>query len=268
MATPYESIEVRIKNILSKERDMRVRTNKGVRFAVLALTAVLCGLVGVSSQFRVFGQASYSADAKPIMVDIKNVGTDLKMEMLQGSKLFLRAPETNKLFESSPIVINDNQGSCEFAEPITPGSHKLMMNMFAISSDVVIPETPYPALPLHITIAPGRVSVFADLVLRNEKVDAPQANPIQLDASNPPIVLSQAELEYPENARWAKISGVVKTEVVVNESGEVYEAKLLMGHPWFQRSALAAVLQWRYKPMLVNGHPQPFITTATLSFNY
>jgi protein TonB len=55
---------------------------------------------------------------------------------------------------------------------------------------------------------------------------------------------------------------------VVNEKGEVYEAKLLTGHPWFQKPALDAVVQWKFKPMVMNGEPRPFVTTAALNFEY
>jgi TonB family protein len=57
-------------------------------------------------------------------------------------------------------------------------------------------------------------------------------------------------------------------EVVVNEKGEVYEAKLLSGHPWFQQPALNAVVQWKFQPLIVNGGAKPFITTVAADFYY
>jgi hypothetical protein len=57
-------------------------------------------------------------------------------------------------------------------------------------------------------------------------------------------------------------------QVIVNEKGEVYEATALLGHPWFRQPALDAVVQRKFKPMLVNGEPKPFVTTVTLTFKY
>jgi TonB family protein len=269
MATPYESLELRIKNIVSKERDMRVKTNKGMISAIVVTAVLLCGLVGLGSQVKVFGvgQASSSGDAKPIVVDIKNIGTNFKMDLLQGSVLFLEGPDNNK-YQSSPILVDGDHGSCEFTQPIPQGQYKLVMTTFALRADVAIPPTPYPAVALHMNIAPGLISIYADLILRNEKADAPQTTPVRLDEFHQPVVQSRAELEYPPDARWARISGIVKVDAVVNENGQVYEAKLLMGHPWFQKPALTAVVQWKFQPILVNGEPKPFLTPITLSFKY
>jgi TonB family protein len=142
------------------------------------------------------------------------------------------------------------------------------MSIFALRKDLEIPPTPYPTLTLNLNILPGGISIYADLILRNEYAGAPQTNPIRLDASNRPVVLSRVELEYPPEAKWARISGTVRVEVVVNEKGEVYEAKLLSGDPWFQQPALNAVVQWKFQPMLVNGEQKPFVTTVGVNFNF
>jgi TonB family protein len=269
MATPYESLETRIRNIVSKERDMRVKTNRGMMSALVVTTFLLVGLVGVGSRVQVFGigQASSFEYAKPIVVDIKSTSTDFNMDLLQGTVLVLEAPDTTR-YQSSPILIEGTQGNCEFSELIPPGKYTLLMSLFALRNDVAIPSTPHPAVTLHLNIGPGRISIYADLILRNEYADAPQTDPIQLESSNAPAVLSRVELEYPPDAKPAKLSGSVKVEVVVNEKGEVYEAKLLSGHPWFQQPALNAVVQWKFQPLIVNGGAKPFITTVAADFYY
>ena len=49
--------------------------------------------------------------------------------------------------------------------------------------------------------------------------------------------------------------------------GRVQEVKVLRGHPLFDEAALAAVRQWRYQPLLLNGIPMPFVATVTVQFN-
>ena len=43
--------------------------------------------------------------------------------------------------------------------------------------------------------------------------------------------------------------------------------KVLRGHPLFDESAMQAVKQWRYQPLLLNGEPTGFILTVTVNFN-
>jgi len=268
MATPYESLKTRIQNIVSKERDMRVKTDKGMVSAVVATAVLLCGLVGVGSQVKVFGvgQASSSGKAKPIVVSVKNLDANFDMGPLHGSVLTLEAVDNSK-YQSTPILINGNQGNCDFPDAIPPG-HYMLLSAFTYRRDVDIPPTPHEAATLHITIsAGGRIAIGADFILRNEDAAAPQTAPVQLDPSQTPVILSRVELEYPPDAKLAKISGTVKVEAIVNEKGEVYEGRLLMGHPWFQKPGLDAVLQWKFQPMLVNGQPKPFVTTVDLPFH-
>jgi hypothetical protein len=52
-----------------------------------------------------------------------------------------------------------------------------------------------------------------------------------------------------------------------NASGEVFEAKALVRHPWFRESALNAAVQWKFKPMLVNERLLPLITTVSVFFD-
>ena len=64
MATPYEALETRIKNIVSKERDMRVKTNRMTIVLVALATVLLCGLVVAGSPVEIFaaGQDSHATD--------------------------------------------------------------------------------------------------------------------------------------------------------------------------------------------------------------
>ncbi|MBN1569748.1 MAG: hypothetical protein JXA73_18025 [Acidobacteria bacterium] len=67
---------------------------------------------------------------------------------------------------------------------------------------------------------------------RNEKADRPLTAPIHLEASNPSMILSRVELEFSSESKEARTSGAVRVEMLVNEKGEVYEAKVLDGHPF------------------------------------
>jgi TonB family protein len=268
METPYESLKTRIKNIVSKERDMRVKTDKGMVSAVVLTALLMCGLVGIGSQVKLFGiaQATSSGDAKPIVVTIKNRRANFDMDSIKSSVLILEAVD-NRRYQSTPIVINGNEGSCEFPDPVPPGQYKIIYT-FTYRQDVTIPPTPHSAVSLNIYIDPQRVAAQAAIIQRNENAESPHTTPIRLDPSQLPVVLSRVELEYPPDAQFAKISGTVRAEVIVNEKGEVYEARLMMSHPWFVKPGLDAILQWKFQPLLVNGQPTPFVTTVNLDYKY
>jgi protein TonB len=82
-----------------------------------------------------------------------------------------------------------------------------------------------------------------------------------------PQPVTRIEPEYPPLAVRAKVQGVVILEATVAEDGAVTDVRLLRSaHPLLDRAAEAAVRQWRYSPVVLNGARVPFILTVTLSF--
>jgi len=66
----------------------------------------------------------------------------------------------------------------------------------------------------------------------------------------------------------AHLTGVVILEATVDQTGQVVNATILRSaNPLLDKEALIAVKQWRYAPLLLNGKPEAFILTVTLSFN-
>jgi protein TonB len=61
--------------------------------------------------------------------------------------------------------------------------------------------------------------------------------------------------EYPPLAREAHVSGTVVVEAVIDERGNLVEARVVSGHPLLVAAALKAVLQWKYEPTSLNGQP-------------
>lgn len=71
----------------------------------------------------------------------------------------------------------------------------------------------------------------------------------------PPRLLRRVEPDYPRLARQAHIEGTVVLEVVLGTNGRVETIAAKSGHPLLARSALAAVQQWVYEPLTLNGQP-------------
>jgi protein TonB len=72
--------------------------------------------------------------------------------------------------------------------------------------------------------------------------------------------------EYPPLARQAHVWGVVLVNAVIDEHGNVVQARALNGHPLLIPAALNAVLQWKYEPTLLNGTPVAVEMEVTVRF--
>jgi protein TonB len=73
--------------------------------------------------------------------------------------------------------------------------------------------------------------------------------------------------EYPELARQVHVSGTVVVEAVIDERGNVLQARVVSGHPLLVASALKAVLQWKYEPTSLNGQPVSVELQVQVHFN-
>jgi protein TonB len=82
-----------------------------------------------------------------------------------------------------------------------------------------------------------------------------------------PKLIRQVKPVYPDLAVQSRVSALVILEAEVDTRGHVRTVKVLRGHPLFDDSAIEAVKQWRYQPLLLNGEPTGFILTVTVNFN-
>jgi TonB family protein len=71
---------------------------------------------------------------------------------------------------------------------------------------------------------------------------------------------------YPDLARQAGIEGMVSLKIVINEEGAVEKVDVLSGELALRQAAIAAVSQWRYKPLLLQGDPVRVVTTVNVDF--
>jgi len=81
-----------------------------------------------------------------------------------------------------------------------------------------------------------------------------------------PKLVKRVEPDYPILALQARTQGIVILEAHVDVRGFVKEVTVLRGHPILEGSAIAAVKEWRYQPLLLDGQPTEFILTVTINF--
>jgi|GEM_PF-2648165 len=83
-----------------------------------------------------------------------------------------------------------------------------------------------------------------------------------------PVATHQVDPLYPADALKQKIGGLCIIEAIIDEQGNVIEAKLLMAeNEQLGNAALDAVRQWKFKPAIRNGVPVRVFYNLTISFN-
>ncbi len=99
-------------------------------------------------------------------------------------------------------------------------------------------------------------------------VAAPKREPIRVGGNvQESKLVYKVEPVYPELPKSARVAGAVILQATINEAGEVYEVKVLRGHPLLDDAAINAVRQWRYSTTLLNGEPAPVVATVTVIFS-
>lgn len=73
--------------------------------------------------------------------------------------------------------------------------------------------------------------------------------------------------EYPSAAKDAAIQGAVQAEIVVDEQGQVADARIVRSVPLLDEAALEAVRKWRFEPTVVEGRPVPVRMVVTVNFS-
>ena len=138
-----------------------------------------------------------------------------------------------------------------------------------------IPETdqvrkPPPPQRPQIPIATESEDVPEDVTIMDTEIDltAPPPPPpspsgaagseeplIYTVWEEPPVLIKTVIPVYPEMARKAMVEGRLTLLIVVDEKGNVIEAEVVVASPpgIFEEAAIAAMLQWKFKPARQRG---------------
>ena len=82
-----------------------------------------------------------------------------------------------------------------------------------------------------------------------------------------PVVLQRVDPVYPEEARKARISGIVILEAIIDHTGAVKDVTVLKPLPFgLSEAAVDAVKQWTFAPGTLNGKPVDVLFNLTMNF--
>jgi TonB family protein len=80
-------------------------------------------------------------------------------------------------------------------------------------------------------------------------------------------IITQTTPEYPPEARARQIEGEVVLHATIDKEGKISHVQVLSGDELLAKSAVEAVRQWTYKPMLVDGEVREGETIITVTFS-
>jgi tetratricopeptide (TPR) repeat protein len=98
---------------------------------------------------------------------------------------------------------------------------------------------------------------------RASSANGPLAVGARIAAAN---LIKKVEPIYPPLAKAARVQGPVEFTTIIDKTGHVEKLILVQGHPLLVSAAKDAILQWEYRPVLMNGYPVEVITDVTVNF--
>ncbi len=144
----------------------------------------------------------------------------------------------------------------------------------------VAPQTAVAATPLASAVEKPEASKPTGAKGTDSNKDAAAvaspASDAPLPGENAAIILSSKGAEkrlahsvpakYPADAAPGGAQATIVLKEVVDENGKVSGVRLVEGDAALARAAIRAVKQWRYRPYIRDGRPQPFQTVVIVDF--
>ena len=82
-----------------------------------------------------------------------------------------------------------------------------------------------------------------------------------------PVAVVRVEPVYTEMARKARIQGIVIVEAIIDNHGDVVDARVMKGLPFgLDQEALRAIRRWKFRPGTHNGRPVPVYFNLRIEF--
>jgi protein TonB len=94
----------------------------------------------------------------------------------------------------------------------------------------------------------------------------PSAHPPRVSRMMEGNLIYRVQPQYPALARQARVQGIVVLRAMISREGRIENLQVLSGPPLLVKSAIDAVLQWRYRPYYLNNEPVEVETQVTVNF--
>jgi uncharacterized protein len=214
------------------------------------------------------------AGAQETLGEFYRDGKGVKKDDAMAVKWFQRAAEGGDATAQFNLGVMYRNGRGISPDPVE--AHKWIMlaaarvsgaeaeKSFAIARDNHAAEL----TPAQVAQAQKRARDWMDAHLDREPPPTPappQAIRVGGQVKQPTRVKNVPPV-YPDEAKQARVQGVVIIECTIGIDGRVVDAKVLRSIPLLDQTALDAVRQWEYTRTVLDGAPVPVIITVTVNF--
>jgi protein TonB len=93
-----------------------------------------------------------------------------------------------------------------------------------------------------------------------------QHGPIRIGSISEANLIHKVQPVYPPLAKSTRVQGTVEFTATISKDGVIENLRLVRGHPLLVNAASDAILQWRYRPTILNGVPVEVITDIIVNF--
>jgi TonB family protein len=122
------------------------------------------------------------------------------------------------------------------------------------------PPSPPPAPPVAKTPSVAKAAP--------QTIESVQAAAVRVGGSfSQPVLIHSVPPVYPPTALQRKTQGVVRFAATISKDGSVKSLQVVSGDPLLDVAAKEAVLQWQYRPALLNGEPVEVTQAIVVKFN-
>jgi TonB family protein len=158
------------------------------------------------------------------------------------------APSSNDLIQDADVPAPEVQTSSSPDSPasLRPAAQQIPESLIAVA------RPPGPEADLPAGVGTRVAHALLPVKLSEELADQ--------------LLLEKPQPSYPERALKAGLQGSVVLEALIGTDGVIRDLKLLSGPLLLGKAACEAVKQWRYKPLLRNGHAVEAQTLVTINF--
>ncbi len=123
-----------------------------------------------------------------------------------------------------------------------------------------------PSIGLSGSPAPGETNLGANFASTSGPVAPSNPIPVGGDVKSAQLVKAVSPI-YPTFAKNQHISGDVKIDALIDETGKVSTMKVVSGPTLLYQAAMDALHQWKYQPATLDGKPVATHLTVTIQFH-
>jgi TonB family protein len=209
-------------------------------------------------------------DALGLLEEVANVRGTLartKQERLQWQREVADARQKLAASEMR-IASNGNLPLSTVSASAQPGVNKTQTSSSPVatpnhSTDTGARKTTATATPENSNISPAAKTAVSSVAPNASS--APSAEPVEV-GSLIDKATQRVNPSYPQTAKTARITGVVKVYLEVDETGAVKAVQRTDGPQLLRQAATEAARRWKFRPTIIGGQPVRVLGYINFSF--